>query len=326
LVFLAVLLHELGHALMARRLGIATDRIVLYPIGGGAFMSEMPEEPRREIPIALAGPGINIALALALAPYIWQGNGGNFLLILERFWNPSGNLVLFDVAQWEYMVVLFFVFNVLLGLFNLLPFYPLDGGRVLRAWLHRHYPRTRATIVAARWGLLGGGVLCGIGAAQGDAFMAGGALLMMGLAFSEMRVQQRRHKLYLAEARQYLLHDYPRFYLSAGHTLGEVRRELPTADTLVLLLDEWQQPHGITTRSALFAANLDGAVHEDLRALVGTARWEGLLPQSNLLEAAERMDNSQLFAFVVIDHYGRIHGLLDRSVVEQIIGNKWTLH
>lgn len=322
LVFLAVFLHELGHALMARRLGVATDRIVLYPIGGGAFMSEMPEEPRREIPIALAGPGVNLLLALVLLPYMVWGSGGDFLMVLQRFWNPAGNWVLFGVAQWQFMVVLFFVFNVLLGVFNLLPFYPLDGGRVLRALLHRRYPRTQATIVAARWGVLGGGLLCGVGAAQGDWFMAGGALLMMGLAFSELRVQRHRHKLYLAQVGQHLVRDYPRFYLTDGLTLGQVREQLPEAETLVLLLDEWQQPHGITTRAALLAPDLDDAIHEELHTLVGTPRWEGLLPQANLLEAAERMDGSQLFAFIVMDHYGRIHGLLDRVVVERVVAGQ----
>ncbi len=133
LVFVCVALHELGHALTAQRFGIRTRAIILLPLGGVAQLERLPEAPRQELLIALAGPAVNGALAvilLALSPPAVAAD-------------PSELPVLLQLAA----------VNLMLALFNLLPAFPMDGGRVLRALLAaRSGDRLRATLTAARVG------------------------------------------------------------------------------------------------------------------------------------------------------------------------------
>jgi Zn-dependent protease/CBS domain-containing protein len=134
-VFAIVVLHELGHALVARHFGIPTHDITLYPIGGISRLDHMPEQPRRELLIAIAGPAVNAVLALVIyAGLQLSGTGadGDPLTIGGAF------------------VVQLLWINISLVVFNLLPAFPMDGGRVLRATLAVWMDRARATAITAR--------------------------------------------------------------------------------------------------------------------------------------------------------------------------------
>jgi stage IV sporulation protein FB len=137
MVFLCVLLHEFGHAFAARRYGIRTPDITLFPFGGVARIERMPENPKQEIVIALAGPAVNVMIASAL----WLG-----LLVAGL----SGRV---DPMRLEgSLVAELLAVNVWLVLFNLIPAFPMDGGRVLRAVLALRLDHARATRIAARIG------------------------------------------------------------------------------------------------------------------------------------------------------------------------------
>lgn len=128
-VFGSVLLHELGHALVARRYGIRTRKIILSPIGGLAQLEGMPAHPKQELAVALAGPAVNFALAAVLL-----GVG------TVTAWPMLG---LLEGLMWA---------NLSLGLFNLIPAFPMDGGRALRAFLATRMGNHTATEIAARIG------------------------------------------------------------------------------------------------------------------------------------------------------------------------------
>lgn len=137
-VFACVILHELGHALTARRFGIQTRDITLLPIGGVARLERMPSEPRQELLVAIAGPAVNVAIATLLA--VGLGLAGQLRPMTDAAHVGAG---FFSQLLW---------INVFLVLFNMLPAFPMDGGRVLRSLLAFKLPYPRATRIAATAG------------------------------------------------------------------------------------------------------------------------------------------------------------------------------
>jgi len=123
-LFASVIMHEFGHALMAKKFGVGTRSITLYPFGGIALLTSEPETSKSELYIALAGPATNLILCCALLPFVY----------------------LFEVQFLGYL----FVINMVMGIFNLVPAFPMDGGRVLRAALSLKVPRRKATL----WSLI----------------------------------------------------------------------------------------------------------------------------------------------------------------------------
>lgn len=165
LLFVCVTLHEYGHALTARRFGIQTRSILLLPIGGVANLERMPEKPIQEFLIVIAGPLVNFAIAALLVPIV-------FLFGTEAASGLGQTRVLMDnLAQPSVINLLLYLFltNVLLGFFNLLPAFPMDGGRLLRSLLAMVMPYMQATRIAvfvgrlvavgmALYGIFGGGI------------------------------------------------------------------------------------------------------------------------------------------------------------------------
>ncbi|WP_194974377.1 site-2 protease family protein [Aquiflexum lacus] len=134
-LFFCVVLHEFGHALAAQKYGIQTKDIVLYPIGGVARLEKLPEDPKQELWVAIAGPLVNIGLFLILSA-ILSFTGFDLENLEEIKINPN-TIVLYLASA-----------NLILALFNLLPAFPMDGGRVLRAFLAIKLPRAKATQIA----------------------------------------------------------------------------------------------------------------------------------------------------------------------------------
>ncbi|HTU89554.1 MAG TPA: site-2 protease family protein [Gemmataceae bacterium] len=143
-VFACVVLHELGHALMARFFGIGTESITLYPIGGVARLQRMSDKPFEEICIALAGPAVNLVLVGLLTPLVFA-----LVLLSGAPFHPDSILS----VGLSGLVFELWAANLMLLLFNLLPCFPMDGGRVLRALLSCWKGQLRATEIAVRVGL-----------------------------------------------------------------------------------------------------------------------------------------------------------------------------
>ena len=137
-VFTCVLIHEYGHALMARRFGVETKDIIITPIGGLARLTRMPRRPLEELMITIAGPLVNLVIAMLLCLFLLL-TGGNFI--------PSPGYA----GLTEFPTMMMWM-NLFLFLFNLIPAFPMDGGRILRSSLAFFIPHREATLVA---GILG---------------------------------------------------------------------------------------------------------------------------------------------------------------------------
>ncbi len=141
LLFVLVTLHELGHSFAALHYGVPVERIVLLPIGGVAQLRHMPDNPRQEFIIALAGPAVNVALAVLM--------GGAAILFSLPLFNPlTGGITLSFGAIFSYV----FFYNAILAIFNMIPAFPMDGGRVLRSALAMKLDYGRATQIAVTLG------------------------------------------------------------------------------------------------------------------------------------------------------------------------------
>ena len=146
LIFVIVVLHELGHSAAARRYDVEVQQIVLLPLGGVAQMERIPEEPGQELVIAIAGPLVNFVLAVVLAlaaPLAGQSLSAASLTSLSA---SIGTLSLGSIFLYV------FVTNLFIGVFNLIPAFPMDGGRILRALLATRLRYTQATSIAVSIG------------------------------------------------------------------------------------------------------------------------------------------------------------------------------
>lgn len=137
-LFMCVVLHELGHALMARRFGIPTQDITLLPIGGVARLDKMPEKPKEELLVAIAGPAVNLVIGAVL--FIGLLISGSFAQGID--------LTVVSNNFWQQLMVV----NFTLVAFNLIPAFPMDGGRVVRALLALKMSPVKATRLAANIG------------------------------------------------------------------------------------------------------------------------------------------------------------------------------
>jgi Zn-dependent protease len=177
LIFGSVVLHELGHSFTAMRFGVGVRRILLMPIGGMAEFDSIPKNPIQELLITAAGPAVNFAIVAAL----W------FFVDFPDGWDvPNGPVTLLDAGR------LLVRANLILGIFNLYPAFPMDGGRILRALLATRLPYLRATF----WAVMIARVLTAVGIAAAiylHAYILTAAFIfIMMAANSEYRLLRRR--------------------------------------------------------------------------------------------------------------------------------------
>ena len=301
-LFACVVAHEFGHALMARRYGIRTPDITLLPIGGLARLERMPEKPLQEIAVALAGPAVNVVIAAVLILVLGASIDADALQALE---NPTISFL----ARLATV-------NVFLVVFNLIPAFPMDGGRVLRAVLAMRYSRVQATQIAARIG-------------QGLAFFFG-FLGLMGnpiLIFIAIFV----YLAATAEAQQTGLQDVARnigvrdamitHYEALGpqSTIGDAADALlRTTQHEFPVIDGGGHLRGVLTRNAMIAAlSATGPATPVLDAMVTNIPVIGL--NSRLEKALQAMQAANAPAIGVVDADQRLVGYISPENIGELM-------
>ena len=290
-VFCSVLLHEYGHAFMAGAVGVKTEKIVLFPLGGGAFMEKMPEEPGKEILIAVAGPLVNIFLAAVATPFIWNQAQTDRKAMLLHMIDPESNVSFFGVGPLDYFIVLLFLINLLLAFFNLLPAYPLDGGRIFRAALSWFLGRTRATLAAAIVGIGFAGLFLTYAVYTEDWIFGFGALMVGAIAGHELIGTIRKSGRSPLQLSEVIDSHFVRIYtLDAMETAWEMVGKTPVT---VVVLNTWQEVAGILPALAFQEWQAAGAPDKPVSDYLNTQWWAADM-QDNPADVFQQMQLQQL--------------------------------
>jgi len=303
LLFLCVLLHEFGHVFAARRYGVQTPDITLLPIGGVARLERIPEKPQEELVVALAGPAVNLVIAALLFLVL----GGIPPMRAAAELHSPGQGILERLA-WV---------NVTLVLFNLIPAFPMDGGRVLRAFLAWRMGYVRATQRAAAVGQ-GVAFLLGLGGlAGGNPLLVFIALIVYLGASSEAHAVQMREVgrgIPAADAmvtRFEALSPGARIEDAVALLIATTQREFPVVDGAGRL-------RGVLTREAMIQALKDQG--PDAPVLEAMTRG---IPQVGarqcLADAMEALQQGQAPAVGVTDAAGRLVGLVTPETVGELM-------
>lgn len=299
-VFAIVVLHELGHALTARRFGIATRDITLLPIGGVARLERMPSKPSQELLVAVAGPAVNVVLALLL------------------FASIAAMGMVQDVAHLTFvggpfLAKLMWV-NVGLAVFNLIPAFPMDGGRVLRALLAMRTSYVHATDVAARVGQ-GVALVFGLVGLFANPFLVFIALFVWIGAQAEARLVHVHASLAgipVASAmvtRFALVAPGEPVSAIADRMLGDFQDDVPVVDGDALV--------GVLGREQVLQAALRGRLHASAASVM--RRDVPVVSPSDSLEIAfDRMQSSGARSLPVLQG-DRLVGLLPIDNVASVL-------
>ncbi|WP_295814951.1 site-2 protease family protein [uncultured Nitratireductor sp.] len=301
-VFACVVLHEFGHVFAARRYGIRTPDITLLPIGGLARLERMPEDPVQELVIAIAGPLVNVVIA-ALIIFAIGGSAG------------IGQMVQVENPRADFLVRLAGV-NVFLVLFNLIPAFPMDGGRVLRALLATRLSWARATQIAANIG-------------QGLAFLFG----FLGLLYNPLLIFIAIF-VYLAasaEAQNAQIRSVANSVLAGDvmvRKFATLDRSASVGEAIDLLLATTQNEfpvvdgnghmEGLITRNDMMRALKDAGPDAPAASAMRTG-LPAVHRQQSLTEGVRLMQEKQAPAVAVLDSHDRLVGLITHETIGEMI-------
>lgn len=307
LLFICVVLHELAHSLVAIQFGSKVNEIVLLPLGGVAQMERIPERPYQELLMSLAGPvtsgiiGVGLAfLTLFLFPLqIWT----NFLRAIS-----SGSTL-----SWSHLLPYLAITNLFLAGFNLLPAFPMDGGRVLRALLAAFMPYGQATALAVRIGQVLAWMLGLAGLLGRDVFLILIALFVYTGAAQEGRMVQLKTALAGLRVRQ-----------AYSHSPKVVYPEDPLGHVVDLMLEGFQSDFPVCDGGRLVGMLTHTGVLRGLKEYGPQVPIREIMqrdflvagPEDDLFEIQQRMSESGAEAVPVVDA-GTFLGLLTRQDLEE---------
>jgi Zn-dependent protease/CBS domain-containing protein len=300
-LFASILLHELGHTLVARHYGIRTLEIVMYPIGGVSRPERAPNA-HEELPIALAGPLVNLLLAVAVAAWVASRHG---FVALEKLVEPTDANLAERIA----------LGNLMLFLFNLLPAYPMDGGRILRSVLALRMPLEQATRIAAGAGQTLA-ILMGLaGLLWGNFLLVFIALFVYLGAFQESSMARGRQFTAGYPVRAAMITDLRT--LNHGDTIRDAGNLLLAGTQHDFPVMHGTSVVGILTRSALVKAMLNQGADSYVAGAMDR-NFIRLSPEMPLSEALPLISTPGACA-LVMDAEDRLAGMLTSEKLSEFV-------
>ena len=307
-LFLCVVLHEYGHALVAKKFKVNTRDIILSPIGGVARLERLPEKPTQELIIALAGPAVNLFLALLLTAV---------LIIVGFEWTTVSNPGVLTPGLTDYLVIGLYI-NVMLFGFNLVPAFPMDGGRVLRSLLAIKFGRSKATQIAGWVGRFIALLFIAYGLYNRDYLFAFLGLFIFMMARVEMNEVVMLEKLVNLK-----VSDFCRSSLVSYHLGDKMQWVLDRAKRdgvmYAVVLDSLGYVAGIITPIQLIQAH-SGEVADESVAAFMDPNLHYISIHENLKSAYEYMQKNQCGLLLVRNENNELVSMMDKEAVSRAIG------
>lgn len=288
-IFITVFLHELGHSMAAKKFNIKTKDITILPIGGLARLDRIPERPKEELIVAIAGPSVNIIIAIITSLFITITDLNDLTTQLAEGVNQNN------------FFLHFFIVNIWLSIFNLIPAFPMDGGRVLRALLAMKFERHIATNIAARIGqLLAVGFII-LGFYSNPFLIFIGLFIIVG-AQAEAQYTQAKSMLVGYKVKDVLMKDY--IMIDKNETVEKAVQMLLNGQSKNFLITENSQPIGTLNRDEIIKALsekreseiIENVMNRNLIFLNASTPLEAVYQQSlaNQANLMLVMENNQL--------------------------------
>lgn len=301
-IFITVFLHELGHALAAKKYNIKTKDITILPIGGLARLERIPEKPSEELVVAIAGPLVNIALAVITGLFITIPDLKELTIQLTGGVNQSN------------FFLNFFIVNIWLSIFNLFPAFPMDGGRVLRALLAMTFERHIATNIAARIGqiLAVGFVILGFYSNPFLIFI--GIFIILG-AQAEAQYTQAKSTLAGYKVKDVLMKDYR--MIDKGETVKKAVQILLNGQSKNFLITENSLPIGTLSRDEIIKALSEKGESEIIENVMSKDLI--FLNVNTPLEAAYQQALANRASLMLVMENNQLIGTLDTENILEFI-------
>ncbi|MCB1379263.1 MAG: site-2 protease family protein [Alphaproteobacteria bacterium] len=290
LIFACVTAHEFGHIMMARRYGVKTPEVILSPIGGIANMERIPEVPYQELLVAIAGPLVNVVIATVLLAFTG--------VTLSGMTNMN-----FEAAS---LVERLTYVNIMLVAFNLVPAFPMDGGRMLRAILAMRLGPARATEVAARLGQGFAFLFVLLGLFYNPILLIVGVFIYFAATAEEQASALRwfAHGLTVAHA----MERAPRLLAQDATLADAIEALLSTSQRDFPVVDGDRRPVGLLDREAMVSRLETGG--KDLPVAHIMATTATLHEEDPLDGAVNQLRMNRAKAEIVVGRDGRVTGLL----------------
>ena len=308
-LFVSVIFHEYGHALTAKYFGVKTKDIILLPIGGLARLENLPKKPLHEFFVAAAGPAINLLIALILGIVLWLEYDGE----VGRIFSTRGTLIL----RWHRVIPMLFVLNVSLAIMNLIPAFPLDGGRMLRAVMSIKLGKLKATKIASYIGQGGSALLVVFGVFHRDFMSVFLGLFLFSSARKENRILKTEDIL-----SQYLIENaikrtYPVVY--ANDSLADFLETLPLkqkTNFLVLNLAD-QSFNGILSAKKINKLRKEKPPDDSIGSVI-ESHYPTLNPEQNVAEGLSILRSVDIDFLPVLKDQ-KFLGVLDYDSINQLL-------
>lgn len=293
-IFFTVLLHELGHSLMALRYNIRTRDITLLPIGGLARLESIPEKPKEEFSVAIAGPLVNVGIAIITGFFISLPTQKELIAILSSGVSPDN------------FFVHFYLVNISLAVFNLIPAFPMDGGRIFRALLSYPLNREKATRIAVVTGQAIAILFCIIGFYISAPLIFIGIFIFLG-AKAESQYTQVTNLLKGYKVKDIVMKQFET--MDASETINTAVNRLLNGQSKSFIITHNNEPVGSLNRDEIIKA-LSGNKGEEKIGAVMNNNLLYVNANLSLEKAFEYMQKHKNNLFPVVEN-NKIIGAID---------------